>query len=221
MRQLILYIAKNIKRMVVYKTTNLLNGKIYVGKDESNSDWYLGSGFILKRAIEKYGKANFKKEILEYCDSRDLLEEREKYWIKELKATDPNIGYNVAEGGTGGNTFFGKTDEEMLEIKSKISNAGKGRVFSEEHRKKLSEAAKRRKGNKPCKFKGMKFEDYMDPTEALEARKKIKEARAKQIITKEAREKIGEFNRGKRLSEETKKKMSEAKKLYWKNKHWD
>lgn len=94
--------------MVVYKTTNLINGKIYIGKDESMKPHYIGSGYILKKAIRKYGKENFKKDILESCGSREELEEKERYWIKELNATNPEIGYNVAEGGTGGNTYHGK-----------------------------------------------------------------------------------------------------------------
>lgn len=211
-----LYMIYKNKDMVVYKTTNLINGKIYVGKDECNNPTYLGSGYIFKRAISKYGKTNFNKEILEECNTREFLEEREKFWIKELDATNPNIGYNVAEGGTGGNTFLGKTEEEMLDIKAKISNAGKGRVFSEEHRRKLSESARKRKGNKPCKFKGMKYEDYLDVDKVDDIKDKIKIARSKQIITEETKEKISTANRGKILSKETKMKMSDAKKAYWK-----
>ena len=41
--------------MIVYKTTNLINGKIYIGKDMKNNPNYLGSGTILRRAIKKYG----------------------------------------------------------------------------------------------------------------------------------------------------------------------
>ena len=181
--------------MIVYKTTNLLNGKIYVGKDEGDRDHYLGSGYILRRAIEKYGKESFQKEVLEICASREILEEREKHWIKELNATDPKIGYNVAEGGTGGNTYFGKTEEEMRLIKEKISNSAKGRVFSEEHRRRLAEHARSRKGNKPCKFKGQKYEDFMD------------EGRANFI-----KEKLRTSNKGKKLSTETKQKISDATK---------
>lgn len=91
--------------MIVYKTTNLITGKFYIGKDCKNRKSYLGSGKILKNAIRKYGKENFKKEILEICYSKEKLSEREKFWIKELKANE--IGYNIAEGGTGGKTFGG------------------------------------------------------------------------------------------------------------------
>ena len=88
--------------MIIYKTTNLINGKYYVGKDEKNNPEYLGSGLLLNKAIKKYGRENFKKEILETCVDRKELNEREIHWIKKLKAV--SIGYNIAEGGSGGNT---------------------------------------------------------------------------------------------------------------------
>jgi group I intron endonuclease len=199
--------------MVVYKTTNIFNGKIYVGKDEFNNQLYLGSGYILKKAIKKYGKENFKKEIIEECQSRESLEDREIYWIKTLNATDPGIGYNIAEGGTGGNTYFGKTEKEMIEIKSKISKSGKGRVFSEEHRKKLADSARRRKGNKPSKFKGMKYEDYMDSEKAGLVKQKVSEG-AKRPMSEETKIKISNNNTGRNLgpkSDKHKENLSVAK----------
>jgi hypothetical protein len=89
--------------MIIYKTTNLINGKIYVGKDVKNNHSYIGSGFIFRISVEKYGKENFKKEILEYCHTIEELNKKEKYWIKTLNSTDKNIGYNIMEGGQGGN----------------------------------------------------------------------------------------------------------------------
>ena len=59
--------------MIIYLTTNLINGKKYVGLDMNNDKNYLGSGVHIKRAIKKYGKENFIKEILEVCDNRQEL----------------------------------------------------------------------------------------------------------------------------------------------------
>lgn len=96
---------------IIYKTTNLINGKIYVGSDISNIPSYLGSGKILKCAIKKYGKDNFQKEILDICSfsmKEDLsnlheiinwLDEKERFWIKKINSQDKNIGYNIADGG--------------------------------------------------------------------------------------------------------------------------
>lgn len=202
--------------MIVYKTTNKLNGKIYIGKDESNNPSYLGSGYILKKAISKYGKDNFIKEILEECDSRELLNEREVYWIEKYKSTDPNIGYNIAKGGTGGNTYFGKTDFELTEIKSKISNSLKDRVFTENHRNKLSNSASDRKGNKPCKFKGQKMEDYLGEEYSKEIKDKISnslKAHYKNGMSEEQRLKISRSLKGNKLgpmSDTHKKRLTES-----------
>lgn len=91
--------------MIIYKTTNLINKKIYIGKDKYNNPKYLGSGKILNQAIKKYGKENFIKEIVEYCDSQDELNIKEKFWIAKLNSRNSKIGYNIAEGGSGGDTI--------------------------------------------------------------------------------------------------------------------
>lgn len=85
--------------MIVYKTTNLVNGKIYIGKDSNNDKYYLGGGKLLKQAIKKYGRKNFKKEVLEECKSPEELNEREIYWINELKSRESAVGYNITVGG--------------------------------------------------------------------------------------------------------------------------
>lgn len=60
---------------ILYKTTNLINGKTYIGIHKTNNleDGYLGSGFSLIKAVKKYGKNNFKREVLEFCNSYDEL----------------------------------------------------------------------------------------------------------------------------------------------------
>jgi group I intron endonuclease len=116
--------------MFIYKTTNKINGKIYIGKLVRESKVYLGSGKILKLSLEKYGRDNFTREIIEYCDCKTQLIEREKFWIKHYNSTDRNIGYNLTKGGDGGSTnnfFLNKklTPEHKLKIsQNPIHQAG-------------------------------------------------------------------------------------------------
>jgi len=105
--------------MVVYKTSNLINGLFYIGQDSNNNPNYLGSGLALNRAIKKYGKKNFRKEILEHCNTKEELNNREIYWIETLNAIAE--GYNIAEGGSGGVTYK-KGDETYYRIRHKLKN---------------------------------------------------------------------------------------------------
>lgn len=98
--------------MIIYKTTNLINKKFYIGKDTKNNPKYFGSGKKLKLAIKKYGIENFIKEIVEICDNLEQLNEREKFWIKELNAI--NEGYNISLGGDGGDTISNNPNKEKI-----------------------------------------------------------------------------------------------------------
>ena len=104
--------------MIVYKTTNLVNNKIYIGKSKYNRKSYLGSGLILKKAIKKYGKENFKKEIIEKCKTDFEVNKKEKYWIKHYNSTNRTIGYNIHTGGQGGKCTP-KTAQKIIEIRRK------------------------------------------------------------------------------------------------------
>ena len=90
------------KKLQIYKTINLINGKIYVGQDSYDRSDYYGSGKIIRQAIEKYGKENFKREIICTCSSKEELDEREIFWIKKLDTCNKNIGYNISSGVFGG-----------------------------------------------------------------------------------------------------------------------
>ena len=94
--------------MIIYKTTNKLDGKIYIGQDKNNNPYYFGSGKKLQRAIHKYGKENFIKEILEECKNEDHMNEREIYWISFYKSQDREFGYNISEGGKEGDRKIGQ-----------------------------------------------------------------------------------------------------------------
>jgi group I intron endonuclease len=98
--------------MIIYEIRNKINNKIYIGqytRNDFNSYW--GSGKIVKSAIKKYGISNFDKTILEVCTSKEELDIRERYWIKEKDSI--NNGYNLTDGGTGGDTsrFINYSDE--------------------------------------------------------------------------------------------------------------
>ena len=85
--------------MIIYKTTNLINNKIYIGQDTKNNPKYLGSGTLIKRAIKKYGKQNFIKETIIHTNDFKLLQYLEQFWIKTFDSTNRKIGYNLKSGG--------------------------------------------------------------------------------------------------------------------------
>lgn len=177
----------------IYMTENLVNGKKYIGQKKSTkflNERYLGSGALLAKAIEKYGKENFKVSLICECESKEELNEMEIYYIKLYDAqNNPNF-YNLAPGGESGvggpkfkghkhtdesrrkisennkgekNAFYGKkhteeTKQHMKEMakhrkpvsdetRQKLSQIRKGRKFTEEHKRKISEAQKGEKGN--------------------------------------------------------------------------
>lgn len=109
---------KEKKYNVIYKTTNLLSGRYYIGMHSTNNlnDNYLGSGTYLRRAIRKYGKKNFKKEILFYCNSRKelILREMDVVNLQEVAKIEC---MNMVVGGHGGNFI----STEQRKINGKVS----------------------------------------------------------------------------------------------------
>ena len=180
---------KGVNTVIIYKTTNLKNDKFYVGKDSNNNPKYLGSGTLLIKAINKYGRKNFKKEILEFCSSQKELNKREIFWIKTLNATDRNIAYNIKEGGEGGPL---DDNTKML-----ISKALTGRTLSEEHKKNLSRTFSE-EHKKKISEKHHDVSGSANPMFGKKHSQKVIEASRKRAT-------------GRKLSKETKLKMSKTR----------
>jgi hypothetical protein len=102
--------------MEIYKITNLINNKIYIGKDVSCDKNYYGSGVFIKQSINKHGKENFTKEIIDVCDNHDDLCIKEKFWISYYKEND-FVLYNITEGGEGGDTWSNNPNFNSLREK--------------------------------------------------------------------------------------------------------
>ena len=88
---------------VVYKLTNTVNGKNYIGQTKNSVEKRFRDHTYAKSAIgdaiRKYGKDKFTKEILAVCESREELNACELRFISEYKSNDPNFGYNRTGGG--------------------------------------------------------------------------------------------------------------------------
>ena len=114
----------------IYETENLVNHKKYIGKKASSIflPEYHGSGTILLEAVAKYGEHNFKTHVLEWCESLEQLNEKERYYIRINNAVDSSNYYNIANGGDGGDVTLGWTEERRDKFRQKMSSITEGRV---------------------------------------------------------------------------------------------
>jgi group I intron endonuclease len=134
--------------MIIYKTTNLSNGKIYIGQSNGNNKSYLGSGVVMLNAIKKYGKDNFKKEILEECLTQKELDDKERFWISFYKSNQNEIGYNLMDGGNSGTLHSEETKIKMSDSHKGNKNFFFGKKHTDQTKKILSEKTKERLKNK-------------------------------------------------------------------------
>lgn len=81
----------------IYKTINKLNQKYYYGAHSTKNidDGYLGSGVALKRAIIKYGKENFYREVVEFCVDKDELYLREEIIVEQHYKKEECYNMNI------------------------------------------------------------------------------------------------------------------------------
>lgn len=154
---------------IIYETTNLINGKKYRGYHATDNldDGYMGSGTAIMKAFDKYGHENFKREILEFCDSIEHALEREAFYVDEDWVKDKS-NYNLVKGGRY-LVLSEESKEKISETMKEKYQSGEFKVFgylkgekrlptfkgkshSDESRKKISE---NKKGT-PSPMKGVK-----------------------------------------------------------------
>lgn len=197
--------------MIIYKTTNLINGKSYIGKDKYNNPKYLGSGRLLHKAINKYGVENFLKEVLEFCIDEDHMAEREKYWISLYNACESADYYNIVPGGYGGDSITFHPEKDL--ICEKIRTARKSQIInhSKETRKKIGDSQRGELGF----WYGKTHSDESNKKRSESLKGKPKPPRTKEHsdnLSKANKNQIP-WNKGKSgvYTDETRKKMSDAK----------
>ncbi len=196
---------------VVYKITNIYNGKIYVGQTirrveerwkshirDSNKPLY-----PIQHAIQKYGKNNFLIEVICECATQEDLNEKENYFAHQLNSFCPN-GYNL-RAGDGSGSMSESLREHMSIIRQGVGNPNFGKTTSQETRDKMSKS-----------HRGEKSYNY-GKTQSLETKQKNALAHLGRHHTKEARVKISLATRrennpnyGKHHSLDTKEKISKS-----------
>ena len=197
----------------VYIIRNLVNNKVYIGQSKSCTIRWRShrselkgnyhSNTYLQASYNKYGLEAFEYSILEPCSS-DVIDERERYWIKFYDSTNRDFGYNRESGGHKNKKHSEESKQKMKEA-SKNENhypppSRKGIKWSEEHKKRVSELLK----GKPQKKR------------SEETKQKIRESRLGKALSSQAKEKLSNALLGNKnslgyvQSEETKKKKLES-----------
>lgn len=112
---------------------------MYIGKHTSNTfcEEYLGSGKTLKKALKKYGRENFSKELIVWAKTYEELDNEEKRIIAEYKNKYGRDCYNIAAGGDGGDVYLHNPEEKTKFIK-KMTKINRERCSTDEFRKAAS-----------------------------------------------------------------------------------
>lgn len=182
-----------MKYNFVYKTTNILNGDYYYGVHSTNNldDGYMGSGKRINRSINKYGKENFTREIVQFFSRKKCAYSLEAVIVTQKLIDDPHC-LNLAIGGYGGYVTAGYTEEQRKFHGQKISEGKKGKPMSDIGKQHIREAIKKL-------------------AQKQEWRDKISSTVRKTWSNKELREQQSKRLTGRKCSEETRKKISKSK----------
>jgi len=170
--------------MIIYKTTNLLNDKVYIGQTvgtlkrriiEHRSSVKRGRGSFFHNVLRKHNKEDFKWEVICICPNIDILNAQEMAYIKHYKSNVRKYGYNLTEGG-GGMVGFIMSEESKEKMRnSHPDTSGKnnamygrrgkdspnyGSIASEERKRKQGETQKRNWSN--LEFRTKMLASYPD-----------------------------------------------------------
>ena len=115
----------------IYKITNKLDDKFYIGMHKTSNldDGYMGSGKLIKRAIQKHGIENFTKEILHMFDNEEDMKNKEKELV-----TISEMSYNLCDGGHGGFGYINRDESLRIEKNKKAR-----KITNEKYKDKLGE----------------------------------------------------------------------------------
>lgn len=183
---------KNKKHYLIYQTTNLINGKIYIGKHITTNieDEYFGSGNLIRAAINKYGLENFIKTILFELQNEEEMNLLEKCVVTQ-EFCDREDTYNINVGGDGGWSYVNYSSDYAVGSQRRLQFHSKGgKACQQQYKEKYGSLTKY-------------YYAIMDD-ETREKRRQLNSSRAKQISA---------FNwKGKHHTQETKKKISASHK---------
>ena len=147
--------------MIVYKATNLVNNKIYIGittkalsvRIKGHINDSIKPKYFFQRAINKYGRENFNWEIIDQAETLEELRSKEIEYIKNYNSTDKNIGYNITNGGAGvalsgpKNYMYGKkrTEEQNEKSRQRLKGKTYEELYGPEIAKELKEKGRKRR----------------------------------------------------------------------------
>ena len=200
---------------VYFITLDTPHGEMYyIGKRSCNceieKDNYWGSGLLLKKAINKYGKERMTKKIICEYTTEEEAYEKEKYFISIFNACCDSCFYNLTEGGEG-SLGYKFTEEQIKRNTEGLKKYHSTHPINEAQRKGLKKGHGHNRGQKASEETRHKLSEAHRGVPLSEKHIQSK----KDAMTPEVRKKISDSLKGKKQSEETKKKRSESRKSYY------
>jgi group I intron endonuclease len=189
--------------MIIYKATNKIDGKCYIGQTITTLDIRIkrhnnakNRNMYFSKAIKKYGIDNFKWTILEFCYSEEELNEKEQWYIEHFNSFGKN-GYNMCKGG-GGTSGYSVSEE----TKEKLRKFNTGKKMSEETKKKISQ-------------KGLGNKNTFGKKSSEETKEKLRISSTGRKLSKESKDKISKSKLGKKRPDlaELNRKLKKGKPL--------